>query len=152
MQPFDNPPAALTNQLRAHSERRETRLIIKPKPYKGYWIAAALMITFGLWTLQGQWTQDINPSADYGYGSYRGFLSGMWRGDDGLYLGVDDLPRSAYLISDFLHPYLLIAIGLWLCDRGKRRRNVAGNQSSPESRGSSPPKSTWPPPPNIPAA
>ena len=127
---------------------------MKLKPYIGHWIASAIMIMFGSWTLEGQWTLDINPSADYGEGSYMGFLSGLWRGNDALDLRNVDLARSVYLIFDLLHPYLLIAVGLWFLIIGYRRRKsnkffVSGSRAEPNQDGMSPSamnsETIWPP-------
>ena len=87
---------------------------MKLKSHFGYWIASAILLLFSVYTLICQWTLDINPNVHGEYGSYYGFLLGLWKGDEGLDFRDISFGRAAYLISDLITPYLLLGFGLWL--------------------------------------
>ena len=120
--------------------------IMKSKPYLGYWLGAVVLLILGLDILITQLTSNINPAYDRESGSYREFLGGMYRGDEGMNIHDTTLSYYAFLIYNLFVPYLLIAVGLWLGIAGYRRRKsgravVRASATGPGD------ETVWPPPP-----
>jgi hypothetical protein len=106
---------------------------MKLKSSFGYGITSVMLLVCSGFTLVSQWTQNINPNTSGEYGSYCGFLQGMWKGVDGLNFRDIGFGRAAYLVSDLITPYLLMVTGFWLCIAGHKRRKSEWFVSSSEA-------------------